>query len=210
MDTVATLPAEERIRLFQETANRRGISDPIIIEKDFWVCWTLKRLFGLAKIGPHLLFKGGTTLSKVFRVIHRFSEDVDLSIDREYLGFGGDEAPERSVSRKQAKKQLEALQEKCTNTIANELLPSFRMSAEQVLGKGSNSVWDVTRDPVDPQTVLFNYPTLPDKAQGLSYIQPMIRIELGARSDHWPAGDYDIHPYAAEEFPEYFQAPHIK
>jgi hypothetical protein len=58
-----------------------------IVEKDFWVCWTLKELFRLPAIGEHLIFKGGTSLSKVFKVIERFSEDIDVSIDRSFLGF---------------------------------------------------------------------------------------------------------------------------
>ena len=88
MDTVAALPTAERIELFQESANKRGVSRQII-EKDFWVCWTLKRLFQLPDLGTHLIFKGGTSLSKIFHAIERFSEDIDISIDRGYLGFDG-------------------------------------------------------------------------------------------------------------------------
>jgi predicted nucleotidyltransferase component of viral defense system len=79
MDDVARLPAADRADLFSATARRRGLTAEII-EKDFWVCWTLKRLFTLPDPPAGLLFKGGTSLSKVFGVIERFSEDVDLSI----------------------------------------------------------------------------------------------------------------------------------
>ena len=74
-----------RAEIFTETANRRGIS-PLIVEKDFWVCWTLGQVFENPRESPSLLFKGGTSLSKVFKAIQRFSEDIDLSINRHDLG----------------------------------------------------------------------------------------------------------------------------
>ena len=77
MDDVARYPAEDRAELFTTTGTGQGLSSAII-EKDFWVCWTLKRVFTLPDPPAGLLFKGGTSLSKVFRVIDRFSEDIDL------------------------------------------------------------------------------------------------------------------------------------
>ena len=65
-----------------------------IVEKDFWVCWTLRRIFEVLQFRPHLIFKGGTSLSKVYRAIERFSEDVDLSLSRRDLGFADDRNPE--------------------------------------------------------------------------------------------------------------------
>ena len=79
MDRVATAAPEVRSDLFAETASRMGV-DARIIEKDFWVCWTLKQLFALPTLRRHFTFKGGTTLSKVFGVIQRFSEDVDIRL----------------------------------------------------------------------------------------------------------------------------------
>ena len=82
MDKVAILPAGDRAALFGETGASRGVGN-LIIEKDFWVCWTLKRLFELHDKGaPTLVFKGGTSLSKAYDAIRRFSEDIDLSLDR--------------------------------------------------------------------------------------------------------------------------------
>ena len=88
MDDFIRQPREERRVYFEQTAARLRLS-PQIIEKDFWVCWTLKELFGLPEIGTTLIFKGGTSLSKVYRMIERFSEDIDVSLDRASLGFGG-------------------------------------------------------------------------------------------------------------------------
>ena len=92
MDIVAQLPAQERADLFRETAARRNIS-PIPIEKDFWVCWILKHLFALEN-QPPLIFKGGTSLSKAYGIIERFSEDIDLAFDRAVLGFTEERDPE--------------------------------------------------------------------------------------------------------------------
>jgi predicted nucleotidyltransferase component of viral defense system len=76
------MQGHERAELFAETAARKGIADAII-EKDFWVCWMLQQLFSIDVISGRLLFKGGTSLSKVFHAISRFSEtSISLSIMR--------------------------------------------------------------------------------------------------------------------------------
>jgi predicted nucleotidyltransferase component of viral defense system len=90
MKSVLALSDRERAELFSATARKLGFSNEAIAEKDFWVCWTLGQLFqGIPGIGDHLVFKGGTSLSKVYRAINRFSElwnafhnsdDVKLSV----------------------------------------------------------------------------------------------------------------------------------
>jgi hypothetical protein len=104
MDAFAQSSPEDRRAGFVQTAAARRL-DPIIVEKDFWVCWTLKELFRLPEIGEHLIFKGGTSLSKVFRIIERFSEDIDVSIDRGWLGFGGANEPEAGASKKEKQRR---------------------------------------------------------------------------------------------------------
>ena len=211
MDTVATLSATERAELFQETATKRGVATQII-EKDFWVCWTLRRLFELSEIGEHLIFKGGTTLSKIFNVIERFSEDIDISIDRAYLGFDKSEDPEHIQGTNKRRRQLEALKDACETKIRNQLLPSLNDSFIHKLDRSGENIdlsWQLTQDSIDSQTLLFAYPTVERslKLLGLTYIRPVVRIELGARSDHWPWGIHSITPYAAEDFPGFFKEP---
>ena len=92
MDHFALLPAPERAIVFRETATRLRVGSATIVEKDFWVCWALHRIFVSTKL-PGPLFKGGTSLSKVYKVIERFSEDVDIVLDRHALGFTGEQAP---------------------------------------------------------------------------------------------------------------------
>lgn len=115
MENFANDAPELRDEAFQETAAQLGMSKAIV-EKDFWVCWSLKQLFALPSFGEQLIFKGGTSLSKAYNVIHRFSEDVDLSIDREQLGFTGDRDPEdHNLSGNKQKKLLEELEAAAEN-----------------------------------------------------------------------------------------------
>jgi predicted nucleotidyltransferase component of viral defense system len=80
MDRVARLAAAERSALFSETAARMRTT-PAVVEKDFWVTWVLDRLFQQPELARLLMFKGGTSLSKVYRLIERFSEDIDMILD---------------------------------------------------------------------------------------------------------------------------------
>lgn len=74
--------------------------------------------------GPHLTFKGGTSLSKGWKLIQRFSEDLDVVIDRDYLGFGGDRSPESASSHKQRAKRIDELKDACQRHIRDVLLPA--------------------------------------------------------------------------------------
>lgn len=139
MDKVELLPADDRAALFGETGARRGVADTII-EKDFWVCWSLRRLFGLAKgTTASLVFKGGTSLSKAFGAIRRFSEDIDLSFDRAELGYIGDRDPEKEgISRKQADRLIVDLVSDVERHIAEKLLPALRAGIVDQLGEPAN------------------------------------------------------------------------
>ena len=103
MTPFSNLPRAERALVINEAAGRLGLV-PLIVEKDFWVCWTLARIFEVEAMAPHVVFKGGTSLSKVFGAIQRFSEDIDLAVSPQALGFTAaelDEAPSASQRRKQ-------------------------------------------------------------------------------------------------------------
>ncbi|MGO4307071.1 nucleotidyl transferase AbiEii/AbiGii toxin family protein [Cupriavidus sp. RAF12] len=122
--------------MFGETGAGRGVADTIV-EKDFWVCWSLKRLFGLPKgTTATLVFKGGTSLSKAFGAIRRFSEDIDLSFDRAELGYTGDRDPEKeAISKKQAARLIEELVGDVTRHIAEKLVPALRAAIVEQLGE---------------------------------------------------------------------------
>lgn len=207
MDTVARLPASERGELFRETSARKGIAAPGIVEKDFWVCWTLRHLFALPDEMPAMLFKGGTSLSKAFGVIERFSEDIDLSLNRHDLGFEGERDPQNASSNKAAERLLKELREECVRYLRETLVPALEGAFSGIIGEPDN--WALEADTQDDQTINFTFPpSLATTEYGsFSYISPIVRLEFGARSDHWPSGARKVTPYAAEEFPAVFTEP---
>lgn len=210
MDDVARLPARDRAALFGEAGAGRGVADTII-EKDFWVCWSLRRLFGLPKgTTTTLVFKGGTSLSKAFNAIRGFSEDIDLSFNRAELGYTGERDPEKEgISRKQAARLIDDLVNDVERHIAGKLLPALRAVIVEQLGEPTNGEWSLETDAGDAQTVNFHYPTaLPATGyEGMAYITPRVKFELGARGDPWPTEEKVIRPYAADDYPDVFADP---
>jgi hypothetical protein len=210
MDKVARLPAADRAALFNQTGTARGVANAIV-EKDFWVCWTLKHLAALQKDAPALVFKGGTSLSKAYSAIRRFSEDIDLSFDRAALGYKGERDPENASSQKKAKVLIDDLVADVQKHIATVLLPHLRDAITAELGVAEKTGWSLSVDDKDPQSLIFRYPpslTRTDYA-GLQYISAHVKLEFGARGDPWPMEQKVIVPYAAEEFPDFFAAPNI-
>ncbi|MBN2581006.1 MAG: nucleotidyl transferase AbiEii/AbiGii toxin family protein [Pirellulales bacterium] len=206
MDDFARLSSKERQRYFGEASERLDLTAQII-EKDFWVCWCLKRLFLLPEFQGHLTFKGGTSLSKVYHVIERFSEDVDVSIERAFLGFGGRNEPEAASSKKQQHHRIEALQQKCQEAIAEQLEPQLRQAIASALA--TDGGWSLEQDPHDPdgQTLLFQYP--PAIASSLSpYFASSVKIELVARSDAFPVESASISPILCNAFSDALQEKH--
>jgi hypothetical protein len=200
VDSFAKQDAEERRVYFEQASAHDGRLSAQLIEKDFWVCWILRRLFQLHEIKDHLTFKGGTSLSKVYGVIHRFSEDVDLSIERGYLGFGGENDPEKGSSGKETQRRLARLKEKCRAFVVESLSPDLENAVSVILGENSN--WELALDADDPdsQSIRFHYP--PAISTKLSpYFAQSVKIELGARSDHFPIEAATIRPYLAEILP---------
>lgn len=213
MDKVAKLPARDRAALFGESAAGRGIAE-LIIEKDFWVCWTLRRLFSLPKdTAATFIFKGGTSLSKAFGAIRRFSEDIDLSFDRTELGYTGDRDPmKEGIGKKQSARLIDELQESVRRHIAENLYPALHAAIVVQLGESANGGWSLEIDAAEPQTVNFKYPPVlaADAYGGLVYITPKVKLEFGARGDPWPTEDKVVRPYAAEDFPDFFTYPDSK
>lgn len=178
---------------------------PVITEKDFWVCWVLAHLFAVPDSVPGLVFKGGTSLSKVYRVISRFSEDVDLLLDRRDLGFGDDRDPGQAGSRKKADALIDELVAATVRHIDDVLRPRLASVFESSLGP-QGEPWSLVVADDDPQTLDFHYPpSLPESNYGgVGYIRRKVRLELGAKGDQWPSERRTITPYAAEHFPDLF------
>ena len=198
MDDLVALDDERRRVLCEEAGQRLGLSAGSV-EKDLWVCWMLRLLFSLPHTGPHLTFKGGTSLSKGWRLIERFSEDLDVVLDRTILGFGGEAAPESAPSQKQRAKRLDALRAACQTYIRETLLPELELQIRAAAVEAGRWRLEIDPDDVDAQTVLFHYPAV--AARG-DYVRPVVKIELGARSDTEPSAEPRITPYLADALPD--------
>ena len=191
MDKVASLPAAQRMELFSETAARKGMT-PAVVEKDFWVCWSLSRLFSHADLSRLLMFKGGTSLSKVFHLIERFSEDIDLILDWRTLA-GNDPLAVRSNSKQDVLNKR--LNEQAQRYIAGDLMA---MISTILAPNCSCSI-----DAVDEHVINVRYPA----AFSDKYLRPEVRLEIGPLASWFPSGSYQIMPYAAEVFPGIFEMP---
>jgi Nucleotidyl transferase AbiEii toxin, Type IV TA system len=202
MNTVAKMPASQRALAFEQAAAQKGVGSSLIIEKDFWVCWALKEVFS-AKGIPAPLFKGGTSLSKAYGLIERFSEDVDLVLDRHSLGFEGESDPAEQSGSNKRKRTLELLADRCASTVQDTIRPILQAQFEEVLG---DVTWTLQPDPVDPQTLNFSYPTALKlrNIAGMGYLRPVVRLEFGCRGDVWPTEKRTIRPYLADYFPQLF------
>lgn len=197
MNKVATMDARERAELFAETAARRGVAEAII-EKDFWVCWVLKQLFSNKAFDGRLLFKGGTSLSKIFHAINRFSEDIDLAVDYAALGFTGEKDPRREdISKTKRNTILDEMMAACRDYIAGEFLGAFGKQCTEMLGAAG--AWSLGVSKVDPNAVEFHYP--PASTKRLDYVNPQVVLELGTHAEFVPHDRFTIRSFAGEEFP---------
>lgn len=199
MDRIAAGQAAERRDLFGESARRLGMS-PAIVEKDFWVCWILKRLFAEPSLGDHMIFKGGTSLSKVFGLIDRFSEDIDLILDWRLLRYGteeGDDPYQTLRSKTQQSRYNQEMNARAAAFIRDTLLGQLTRLLSSVPSVVS------AIDDTDPHTVNVQYPAAFEAA----YIRPAVRLEIGPLASWVPSSQRTITPYAAQSFPQAFADP---
>jgi hypothetical protein len=195
MDDIALLSPTERAEIFQQTANRKSISSAVAMEKDFWVCWILRRLFE-SPLVDGMVFKGGTSLSKVFNAIQRFSEDVDLSIPRETLGFSGTNDLTPGISRSKRDHLLVDMPQACEAFVSVRLCESLNARITAAFSSVSALNWSLDVADGDPSTLLYRYPAslATHSYGGGGYIHPTIRLEFGGRADVWPAAVHAVRP----------------
>jgi hypothetical protein len=198
-DTVIQADDDERRGLFLATAVRLGTAVQNV-EKDFWVCWTLDALFnGLPPGSPRLLFKGGTSLSKAFGLISRFSEDIDITVFREDIGEPAEAADLEALSGKQRRIRLDRIRTACQRYIAEGMATQLHEVAVKVMPADR---FRLELDPDDPdqQTLLFWYPAV-TAAPG-DYIRSAVKIEAGAKSALDPHEAATVIPYVADDLPD--------
>lgn len=190
------LPADERRLYIEQAAVRRNIS-PVVLEKDFWVCWLLGILFE-SEFAGSVVFKGGTSLSKVFGVIERFSEDIDLSLSPTFL-----QLPEAGKSRTQANKWMRKAEATCGATVQNKIGPSMEAVVEGVLGKGERAWFEFLTEPnTNSPVLLFHYPS--SQPVGFEYLSRSLKLEFSSLTDQQPVGRHLIRPWVAEVLPDAF------
>lgn len=163
------LPDETKIRLFAETSRQIGLPSSSAAEKDWWVVHTLAIIFSM-KCANALIIKGGTSLSKGWNVIHRFSEDIDLALDREFLGFSGELT--KSEIRKLRRKSFQFISEVFTEELKNKFVE---------LGFKDLSVKprEVENHDQDPLVIEIYYNKLTETD---TYLKPGVLVEVGSRS----------------------------
>jgi len=190
------LSADERLEALVQAANASG-RPPHLLEKDVWVVWSLRHLFA-APYAPHLVFKGGTSLSKAYGVIQRFSEDVDLTYDIRAIASDliGDAGTSLPASKSQEKKWSKEIRTRLTDWVTTEVVPQLQRDLEQ------HGLPATARAEGDKVFIEYTPLTL-----GTGYVSSAVMLEFGARSTGEPCELRSVHCDAAAhlldvEFPE--------
>lgn len=181
------LSTVDKQTIFTTAGERVGLP-AYAVEKDWWVVQTLRTIFQM-EIGQHLLFKGGTSLSKAWSLINRFSEDIDLALNREYLGFDSG-----LISKTQVRKLRAASFEYITEHFTKNLKNAFHDAGFSDLTFEYENLGDGDQDPV---SILVQYPAVIEHPD---YIKPRIKVEIGSRSLKDPFTDRSFRSIISDEF----------
>lgn len=187
MDKIALAKKEQRKAVFLETAHKAHLESHIV-EKDFWVSWALGKIFADANLNKILCFKGGTSLSKIFGLIERFSEDIDLILAQSTV-IKEDEELYKSSNSKQA----------AFNTVIEGRAGLF-ISGElkEMIRKVISPVCQIEEDETDKHVLHIIFPRLFD----YGYIQPTIKLEIGPLALWNPHEQYQIDSFVGKYLPE--------
>lgn len=188
------IPDNEKSIIFQQVANTRNMS-AFAVEKDWWVVQTLAVIYKM-DVAEHLVFKGGTSLSKAWKLIERFSEDIDFAIDRVFLGYDGE----------LSKKERTALRKASGIYVAQTFYPDLvtRFKEKGITGLKFELVDEVESD--KDRTINVHYPNLIEPP---GYLEPKIQIEIGCRSLREPFTVQTFASLVDEEYADrdFAQAP---
>ncbi len=189
MNKILKLTDEELEIAIKNTADKMGLSKAIV-EKDLWVFVILQYLFTKFKFKDKIVFKGGTSLSKVYNLIERFSEDIDIALNWKVLGY---EETEPWLDRSNTKqlKFNEKLNEDTAVFLRNEFLPVLQKDFKEIL---KNKAFSFEIDETDKNTICFAYP---NNHKDNSILQ-VIRLEIGCLAEPVPASRQKIKSYIQE------------
>lgn len=179
------LKASDKKAIFNTIAEQKG-QPSFAIEKDWWVVQALRTIFDM-EVGNHIIFKGGTSLSTAWGLIDRFSEDIDLSLSREHLGFDSG-----MISKTQVRKLREKSFEFVTNIFEPALKQAFINQGITDLVFDFENLGDGDQDPV---SILIYYPAVTEESD---YIKPRIKVEIGSRSLKDPCTIREVRSYVGQ------------
>lgn len=197
------LPTDRRALAFEQAAAGRA-GQAVILEKDFWVSWLLGLLFSEPELAPHLVFKGGTSLSKVYGVIDRFSEDIDLCLVPGFVGVDSS-AFDALTSRVKRDAAVLDMQRLCAEKVQSMVLPLIETAVAHRLGTPPQGTWlryTLDTDAKSP-IVYFRYPTT--QRDGFAYVAREVKLELGTLTDQQPTETRPIRPLLADAYPALFE-----
>lgn len=183
----------EQQAILRSSAEKLGRAE-IILEKDIWLCWVLKKLFGMPDAHP-MAFKGGTSLSKVFNVINRFSEDVDITLD--YRHFEAFDPFATGVSGAKIKRFSQRLKDH-VRTYAQEKVVPYLQKELDILTNGAG--FAVRLDDASGEKIWVEYPSVIEQSYG--YLKEEVLVELGGRNVIDPNETHLVRPYVGDLFPE--------
>ena len=167
-----------------------------LLEKDIWLCWVLDVLFNIPDNRRRMAFKGGTSLSKVFNAIHRFSEDVDITLD--YKSFDVKiEGDLLSASKSKRKLISDELKKKVKEYSNDVIRPKLDASIKEI-----SSEYTLVVDDSGEKITLY-YPSALSNSKGNEYVKESILIELGGRNVIEPSKTHKVEPYLSQEFSNY-------
>lgn len=197
MYDLVNFPKNELDAILQEVSNTKGLSKAII-EKDLWVCTVLDHLFTKSPWRDNLAFKGGTSLSKAYNLIERFSEDIDLILDWRVIGYGETEPLEERSSNQQDKLNKEILA-KTSEFLQTTFIPRIKKDLSGLISRDLQIIYE-------DDAVIIGY----GNAYADASILHTIRLEIGALAAWTPTQITTIRPYIAEAYPEQFGDTFVK
>lgn len=185
------LTVDDRRDIIDYVSDKTGMSRAVI-EKDWWVTSVLRAVFSLP-YSDNISFKGGTNLSKCWNLINRMSEDIDIAISREYLGFSG-ELSKNQISDKLRRASCSFVRNTMIKDVMNALMCQG-ISSDLI----SVSVHETSVSTVDPETIYVAYKPIFD---GNEYVLPQVKIEVSGRSMSEPVTSVSVRSYISENLPK--------
>lgn len=181
-----SLSESDRKEAIIQTSIDKGLP-AAAIEKDWWVVTVLRAIFA-TKYAEHLVFKGGTSLSKAWGLIERFSEDIDLAMDRSFFDFGG------ALNRTKVSHLRKASCKFASEVFPDELSKTLKAQGVKDFSIHIGAFEDSDTDPI---AIEIRYDSLVER---MEYLEPRILVEISSRSLRDPFENRDIVSFIGEKY----------